>query len=31
MCGIFLHLSDVPIDVKLLRDYGDKIVHRGPD
>ena len=31
MCGIFLHLSDDPIDVELLRDYGDKIVHRGPD
>ena len=31
MCGIFLHLSDDSIDVPKLREYGDKISHRGPD
>ena len=31
MCGIFLHLSEDPIDVGAIRKYGNKIVHRGPD
>ena len=30
MCGIFLYLSE-DVDVKNVREYGDKVKHRGPD
>ena len=31
MCGIFFHLSNREINKETLREYGEKINHRGPD
>ena len=31
MCGIFFHLSNREINKETLREYGEKMNHRGPD